>query len=79
MLFGGAAALVVVLGAGAAYVLHIRHEGRDIKGSSSVEFVPTATTPMTTASTKPTTTTAPTKVQEKPGIVWPMYGNDPAR
>jgi len=44
-------------------VLVIRHEGRNIVGSSTIEFV--------------TTTQAPKP--PPPGIEWPMYGHDPAR
>ena len=42
-LLGGAAlAIAVVLGLGVAYYLHVRQASRDIRGSSTVEFVPTA-------------------------------------
>jgi outer membrane protein assembly factor BamB len=43
--------------------LHIKHAGRDIRGSSTVEFVPAPPPP------KP----------KEPGVVWPMYGYDPQR
>jgi outer membrane protein assembly factor BamB len=60
------AAIVVlaVVGAGIAYYLHVKHAGRDIKGSSTVEFV--------------TTQAAPPPPKE-PGVAWPTYGYDSER
>src|SRR5439155_10228193 len=62
----GAAALVVLVafGEGLAYYLHVKHEWRDVEGSSTVECV--------------TTQAAPPPPKE-PGIVWPTYGHDPER
>jgi outer membrane protein assembly factor BamB len=54
------ALIVLAAGAGAAWYLHVKHDSRDIQGSSSIEFV--ATQP-------------PPKPQE-PGIAWPVYGHD---
>src|SRR2546426_12380882 len=63
-LLGGAAVVVVaLLAVGAAWYLHVKLAGRDIHGSSTVEFVPTPPPP------KP----------KEPGVVWPMYGHDPPR
>jgi outer membrane protein assembly factor BamB len=59
-----AVVLIAVVGAGVAYYLHVKHASRDIKGSSTVEFV--------------TTETAPPPPQE-PGVAWPTYGHDPQR
>jgi outer membrane protein assembly factor BamB len=62
-----AAAIAVVLvlaGAGVAYYLHVKHAGRDVKGSSTVEFV---------------TTEAAPPPPPGPGIVWPTYGHDQER
>jgi outer membrane protein assembly factor BamB len=56
-------AVLLGIGALAGYVLHVKHEGRNIQGSSTVEFVPTTPKP------KP----------PPPGIAWPMYGFDAAR
>jgi outer membrane protein assembly factor BamB len=50
--------VVAVLGLGAAYLLHALQAPRDVRGSSTVEFVPTETVAKT----------------RQPGIVWPMYG-----
>jgi outer membrane protein assembly factor BamB len=63
-ILGGAAVVIaVVLGIGVAYYLHVKHAARDIRGSSTVEFVPTP---------------PPPKVTE-PNVPWPMYGRDPER
>ncbi len=51
-------------------MLWIRHESRNIVGSSTVEFVPTL--PAVTAP-------APVPRRGVPGIVWPMYGFDASR
>jgi outer membrane protein assembly factor BamB len=61
-----AAAVVLLLGAAAAagYVLYVRHEGRDVRGSSSEEF--------STTERKP-------PAPPPPRVAWPMYGYDPSR
>jgi len=62
-----ALALLLVLalaGAGVAYYLHVKHASRDIKGSPTVEFVPTEVAP---------------PAPKEPGIAWPTYGRDPER
>ena len=56
--------VLAVLGAGLAYYLHVKHESRDIHGSSTVEFVTTQATP---------------PVAKEPGIAWPTYGRIPER
>jgi len=48
---------------GVAAYLYRKHQGRDIRGSSSVEFV----------------TTEAKQAKEPPGITWPMYGYNAAR
>jgi outer membrane protein assembly factor BamB len=59
-----AAGLVVFLVAlGGAAFLYRKHQGRDIRGSSSVEFVQTE----------------PKAAKEPVGVIWPMYGFDAAR
>jgi outer membrane protein assembly factor BamB len=59
-----AAGLVVLLvGLGGAGFLYRKHQGRDIRGSSSVEFVQTE----------------PKEAKEPVGVTWPMYGYDAAR
>jgi outer membrane protein assembly factor BamB len=59
----GAGILVLLLIAGTAAYLYRKHQGRDIRGSSSVEF---------TNAEPP----APTEPQD---VTWPMYGYDAAR
>ena len=59
-----AAGLVVFLAAlGGAGFLYRKHQGRDIRGSSSVEFVQTE----------------PKAAKEPVGVTWPMYGYDAER
>ena len=59
-----AAGLVIFLAAlGGAAFLYRKHQGRDIRGSSSVEFVKTE----------------PKAAKEPVGVTWPMYGYDTAR
>jgi outer membrane protein assembly factor BamB len=61
----GLGVLVLVLGgAVAAYVIVKERQGRDVRGSSTIEFVPTAPLP------------PPPK---EPGVLWPAYGFDPER
>ena len=55
---------LLVAGAGAAYYFYKRHQARDIRGSSSIEFV---------------TTEGPKPVKVEKGIDWPMYGYDQQR
>jgi outer membrane protein assembly factor BamB len=56
---------LLLAGGGAGYYFYERHQERDIRGSSSVEFV---------------TTEAPvTPVKPPKGIAWPMYGYDEQR
>ena len=60
-----AALLLLVAGAGVVYYLHVKQQARDVKGSSTVEFVTTQAA-------------APPRAQE-PGVAWPTYGHDPQR
>ena len=65
-ILGGVGTVVLALVvAGTAWYLHIKHAGRDIHGSSTVEFVPTLAAPKPQA--------------PKAGVVWPMYGADAQR
>lgn len=75
LLAGGGAALVLLAAGGAAlgYVLYVRHEGRDIRGSSTQEFVPSVAIPTLPAPPKRTTATEPATVD------WPFFGLDAER
>jgi outer membrane protein assembly factor BamB len=59
-----AAVVLAIGGAGVAYYLHVKHQARDIEGSSTVEFV---------------TTQAAVPPPPEPGIAWPTYGRDAER
>jgi outer membrane protein assembly factor BamB len=61
---GVAAVVLVALGAGGAFVLHRKQQEHDVRGSSTVEFVPEEL-----AAAKP----------EEPRVAWPTYGYDPER
>ena len=61
-LIAGAALLVLAAGGGLlAWYLHVKHASRDVKGSSTVEFVTTQAVP---------------PPPPEPGIAWPTYGHD---
>ncbi len=60
-----AGVVVIVVAAGLAFVLYREHQGRDVHGSSTEEFVTTETKPR------------PVVVDRK--VFWPMYGFDAAR
>ncbi|MFL5955218.1 MAG: PQQ-binding-like beta-propeller repeat protein [Gaiellaceae bacterium] len=64
LLLGAAVVVLATTGAALAYYLHVQQQARDIKGSSTVEFV--------------TTEAAPPPPKE-PGIAWPAYGYDRER
>jgi outer membrane protein assembly factor BamB len=78
ILAGGAAAALVLLlvGAGLAFYLYKQHQGRDIRGSSTVEFVPTETAP---PRPKPKPRRKPGKPAALTRVDWPMYGYDQQR
>src|SRR5262249_44222950 len=64
VLIGAGVVVLALVGAGIAYYLHVKHAGRDVKGSSTVEFV---------------TTQAAPPPPPPPGIAWPTYGHDQER
>src|SRR5581483_11421257 len=64
LLAAGGLVVLALIGAGAAYYFHIKHAERNIKGSSTVEFVATPTPP---------------PQPKEPGIAWPAYGYDSER
>ena len=72
LIIAGAVLVLVVAIGGVAYVLHVRQQGRDIRGSSTVQFNPTEIPPAPKPAPKPATARGP-------GIVWPEYGYDQER
>jgi hypothetical protein len=60
----GGLVVLGVLGAGLAYYEHVKHAGRNINGSSTVEFIATATPP---------------PAPKEPGVAWSTYGYDSER
>ena len=64
LLVAAAVVVALVVGAGVGYYLHIRHAERNIRGSSTVQFVPTE---------------IPKPAPKPPGVSWPMYGLDQER
>jgi outer membrane protein assembly factor BamB len=64
LLAAAATIVLAVVAAGLGYYLYVKHASRDIRGSSTIEFVTTQATP------------PPPK---EPGIAWPTYGYDPER
>jgi outer membrane protein assembly factor BamB len=63
LLYAAAGLLVLLIAAGVAAYLYRKHQGRDIRGSSTIEFVKKE----------------PKQVKEPKDVVWPLYGYDPAR
>ena len=61
--YTAAGVLILLVALGGAGFLYRKHQGRDIRGSSSVEFVKTE----------------PKQAKEPPHVTWPMYGYDAAR
>jgi len=71
LLLVGLGAVIVIAGAGGAYVLYRWHQGRNIVGSSTVQF--------TTTALPPPPPPPPKKHPRGEGIVWPTYGYDQER
>jgi outer membrane protein assembly factor BamB len=69
IIFGAVLVIAIAIGLAVAYMLHVRHESRDIRGSSTIEFTTTTTT------ATPLVVPGP----KEPGVAWAMYGHDPAR
>jgi outer membrane protein assembly factor BamB len=87
LLVGAAAASVLLLAGGGAlgYVLYVRYEGRDIRGSSTEEFIPvepisTQPPPMPAPPTPRSRKAAKArKIPVVAGIEWPFFGFDERR
>jgi outer membrane protein assembly factor BamB len=63
LVYAAAGILVLLVAAGTAAYLYRKHQARDIRGSSTVEFVEQN----------------PKAVKEPKDVTWPLYGYDPAR
>ncbi len=77
IIVGAAVGGVVLLFVGtvAGFYLYRKHQGRDIRGSSTIEFVPTQTAPAPKPKPKP----KPGKPAALTRVDWPMYGYDQER
>jgi outer membrane protein assembly factor BamB len=76
----GAAILVILVGAaGLAYYLHVQGKARDIRGSSTVEFVPTEAPPTTVPTQTETTNPVTHKPEALTRVDWPTFGYDARR
>ena len=74
------AGAIATLGAAtAAYVVHREGQIGDVRGSSSVEYVPAPPTTTAAGKTQTTVTAPPKPPSPYAGIQWPMYGYDAAR
>ena len=71
LLIGVAAVLLALAGAAVGYVLYVRHQGADVRGSATQEFVPTQT-----ALAPPPPPPTPT---QPVGVDWPVFGLDAQR
>src|SRR3954468_19950586 len=59
ILAGATLVVVAFVGAALTWYVHLKHAERDIRGSSTVEFVPTA---------------PPPSAPKEPGVAWAMWG-----
>jgi outer membrane protein assembly factor BamB len=80
VLAGAGAVVLLLAGAGAAYYFYERHVSRDIRGSSTEEFVPTEPPPtVPKPAPRPPTTPGPRKPAALTRVDWPTYGFDDRR
>ena len=78
-LAAGAAVLVVLAGGAAlGYYLYVKSASRDVRGSSTVEFVPTEAPPTVPAPTRPAAP-QPREPAALSRIDWPTFAYDPRR
>jgi outer membrane protein assembly factor BamB len=74
---GAVAVVLLLVGAGLGYYFYEQHQARDIRGSSTIEFVPTETAPPPPPKPKPRP--KPGKPAALTRVDWPMYGYDEQR
>jgi outer membrane protein assembly factor BamB len=72
---GAAGVVLLLVGAALAFYLYKKHQGRDIRGSSTIEFVPTETAPAPKPPPKP----PPGKPAALTRVDWPLNGYDEQR
>ena len=77
LIAGLAGAVFLLAAAAAGYYLYERHQGRDIRGSSTVEFVPTEAPPEPPRAPKPKP--GPQKPAALTRVDWPTFGYDDRR
>jgi outer membrane protein assembly factor BamB len=75
-----AGVVVLVVAAGVGYYIYVKDKGGDIRGSSTVEFVPTEPTPtVPKVVVPPKRHGGPRRPAALSRIDWPTYGFDPRR
>jgi outer membrane protein assembly factor BamB len=79
LLLAVVAVALLALGATAAYVVTIDRAGRDVRGSTTVEFVATDLPERTTVPTTPAPAPRPTEPDTSTVVSWPTYGYDARR
>ncbi|HKP18575.1 MAG TPA: PQQ-binding-like beta-propeller repeat protein [Gaiellaceae bacterium] len=80
VLAAAGAVVLLLAGAAAAYYFYERNASRDIRGSSTVEFVPTEAPPtVPKPPPKPRKRTGPRKPAALTRVDWPTYGFDDRR
>jgi outer membrane protein assembly factor BamB len=77
LVLGAGAVVLLLAGAAAAYYFYERHQARDIRGSSTVEFVPTEPPPKLPP--KPKAKSGPRTPAALTRIDWPTFGYDDRR
>jgi UDP-glucuronate 4-epimerase len=79
ILIGAGVAVLFLVAAAGAFYLYKQHQSRDIRGSSTVEFVPTEPPPTMPAPPKPRPTPGPRTPVALTRVDWPTFGLDPRR
>ncbi|MGE5272280.1 MAG: PQQ-binding-like beta-propeller repeat protein, partial [Verrucomicrobiota bacterium] len=69
---GAAGVVLLLVGAGLSVYFYKKHQGRDIRGSSTIEFVPTQTAPVAKPPPKP----KPGRPAALDRVDWPLFGYD---
>jgi len=75
LIVGAGAVALVLVGAALGFYFYIQHQSRDIRGSSTVEFVPTEAPPAPPPAPKPGTRVSAALHR----VDWPTFGYDDRR